>query len=255
MEKRIYPYLIKSKSMAGYYELLFDAGFELKIFDRKKDKELYDFFLPTVNNYMFWTFNLSDVKGFNQMQNDLKAPVCSDYDCNIFVKGDNEIVCFRTGICLALTDDPHVLEKVKTYEARQDMADINIRDTDSYPILDNDIDKYMYIIQLHKMIYLNKLLNCMKKASLLDKARNSFVEFTTKFYDVKITDDKEAENKLKRWADDFEIEDKYLKADNQFDLIYKNSRINDYKSKQNLLIGASVVLLIVSVVLLALHLN
>ena len=33
MEKRIYPYLIKSKSMAGYYELLFDEGFELKIFD------------------------------------------------------------------------------------------------------------------------------------------------------------------------------------------------------------------------------
>jgi len=255
MEKRIYPYLIKSKSMAGYYELLFDEGFELKIFDKKKDKEMYNFFLPTVNNYMFWTFNLTDVKGFNQMQNDLKAPVCSDYDCNIFVKGDNEIVCFRTGICLALTDDPHVLEKVKTYEARQDMEDINIRDTDSYPILDNDIDKYMYIIQLHKMIYLNKLLHYMKKASMLDKARNSFVEFTTKFYDVKITDDKEAENKLKRWADDFEIEDKYLKADNQFDLIYKNSRINDYKSKQNLLIGASVVLLIVSVVLLALHLN
>jgi hypothetical protein len=204
---------------------------------------------------MFWTFNLTDVKGFNQMQNDLKAPVCSDYDCNVFVKGENEVVCFRTGVCLALTDDPHVLEKLKTYEARQDMADINIRDTDSYPILDNDVDKYMYIIQLHKMIYLNKLLNCMKKESLLDKARNSFVEFTTKFYDVKITDDKEAENKLKRWADDFEIEDKYLKADNQFDLIYKNSRINDYKSKQNLLIGASVVLLIVSVVLLALHLN
>jgi hypothetical protein len=135
------------------------------------------------------------------------------------------------------------------------MADINIRDTDSYPILDNDIDKYMYIIQLHKMIYLNKLLHYMKKESMLDKARNSFVEFTTKFYDVKITDDKEAENKLKRWADDFEIEDKYLKADNQFDLIYKNSRINDYKAKQNLLIGASVVLLIVSIVLLALHIN
>jgi hypothetical protein len=255
MEKRIYPYLIKSKSMAGYYELLFDEGFELRIFDKKKDKEMYNFFLPTVNNYMFWTFNLTDVKGFNQMKNDLKAPVCSDYDCNIFVKGDSEVICFRTGVCLALTDDPNILEKVKTYEARQDMADINIRDTDSYPILDNDVDKYMYIIQLHKMIYLNKLLNCMKKESLLDKARNSFVEFTTKFYDVKITDDKEAENKLKRWADDFEIEDKYLKADNQFDLIYKNSRINDYKSKQNLLIGASVVLLIVSVVLLALHLN
>ena len=255
MEKRIYPYLIKSKSMAGYYELLFDEGFELRIFDKKKDKEMYNFFLPTVNNYMFWTFNLTDITGFNQMKNDLKAPVCSDYDCNIFVKGDSEVICFRTGVCLALTDDPHVLEKVKTYEARQDMEEINIRDTDSYPILDNDVDKYMYIIQLHKMIYLNKLLNCMKKESLLDKARNSFVEFTTKFYDVKITDDKEAENKLKRWADDFEIEDKYLKADNQFDLIYKNSRINDYKSKQNLLIGASVVLLIVSVVLLALHLN
>ena len=189
------------------------------------------------------------------MQNDLKAPVCSDYDCNVFVKGEDEVVCFRTGVCLALTDDPHVLEKLKTYEARQDMADINIRDTDSYPILDNDIDKYMYIMQLHKMIYLNKLLHYMKKESMLDKARNSFVEFTTKFYDVKITDDKEAEDKLKRWADDFEIEDKYLKADNQFDLIYKNSRINDYKAKQSLLIGTSVVLLVVSIVLLVLHLN
>ena len=255
MEKRIYPYLIKSKSMAGYYELLFDEGFELKIFDKKKDKELYNFFLPTVNNYMFWTFNLTDIQGFKSMSNDLKAPVCSDYDCNIFVKGEDEVVCFRTGVCLALTEDPHVLEKLKTYEARQDMADINIRDTDSYPILDNEVDKYMYIMQLHKMIYLNKLLHYMKKESMLDKARNSFVEFTTKFYDVKITDDKEAENKLKRWADDFEIEDKYLKADNQFDLIYKNSRINDYKAKQNLLIGASVVLLIVSIVLLALHIN
>ena len=250
MEKRIYPYLI-----AVYYDLLFYKVFELKIFDKKKDKKLYDFFLPTVNNYMFWTFNLTDVKGFNQMQNDLKAPVCSDYDCNVFVKGEDEVVCFRTGVCLALTDDPHVLEKLKTYEARQDMADINIRDTDSYPILDNDIDKYMYIMQLHKMIYLNKLLHYMKKESMLDKARNSFVEFTTKFYDVKITDDKEAEDKLKRWADDFEIEDKYLKADNQFDLIYKNSRINDYKAKQSLLIGTSVVLLVVSIVLLVLHLN
>ena len=99
MEKRIYPYLIKSKSMAGYYELLFDEGFELKIFDKKKDKELYDFFLPTVNNYMFWTFNLTDVKGFNQMQNDLKAPVCSDYDCNIFVKGEDEVISL-VSICM-----------------------------------------------------------------------------------------------------------------------------------------------------------
>ena len=47
--------------MAGYYELLFDQGFELKVFDKKKDKKLYDFFLPTVNNYMFWTFNLNEI--------------------------------------------------------------------------------------------------------------------------------------------------------------------------------------------------
>ena len=55
---------------------------------------------------------------------------------------------------------------------------------------------------------------------------------TTRFYDVKITDNEEAQGKLIRWADDFELEYKYLKVDNQFDLIYKNSKINDYKSKQ-----------------------
>jgi hypothetical protein len=135
------------------------------------------------------------------------------------------------------------------------MADINIRDTDSYPILDNEIDKYMYIMQLHKMIYLNKLLNYMKKENMLDKARNSFVEFTTKFYDVKITDKEGAQEKLDRWADDFELEDKYLKVDNQFDLIYKNSKINDYKSKQNLLIGACAVLLVISIILLAFNIR
>ena len=100
-----------------------------------------------------------------------------------------------------------------------------------------------------------RIVGADNSAAMLDKARNSFVEFTTRFYDVKITDNEEAQGKLIRWADDFELEDKYLKVDNQFDLIYKNSKINEYKSKQNILIGACAVLLVISIILLAFNIR
>jgi len=250
MEKRIYPYLIKSSTMAGYYELLFDEGYELRIFNKQKDKELYNFFLPDVNNFMFWTFNMDNKAEFEKLSNDLKAPICSDYDCNILTKGETEVICFSTGICLAITDDMEALEKLKTYEERQDVQEINVRETDSYPVATDEKEKYLYSIQLYKMLYLNKLMKLIQNPALFDRVRKSYVDFTTKVYNVKVTDDKGAQEKLLRWADDFDLEKKYVALDNEFDLLYKNNKINDNQTRQKITMALCVVLLVISVILL-----
>ena len=47
-QKRIYPYLIDSNRIIGYYETLIEDGYKLKVFNRKDDKEVYDYFLPKI---------------------------------------------------------------------------------------------------------------------------------------------------------------------------------------------------------------
>ena len=41
-QKKIYPYIIDEGRMAGYYELLLEDKFKLKIFDKKKDSKIYE---------------------------------------------------------------------------------------------------------------------------------------------------------------------------------------------------------------------
>lgn len=45
MEKvKIYPYLIDKSRLSGYYEILFDEGYDLKRFEKKTNKAIYDWF-------------------------------------------------------------------------------------------------------------------------------------------------------------------------------------------------------------------
>ena len=63
MEKKIYPYLISEQQMIGYYEILLDQKYKVKLFDKKKEKEIYDTLLPHIKDFMFWTFNVSNNYG------------------------------------------------------------------------------------------------------------------------------------------------------------------------------------------------
>ena len=242
---KIYPYLIDEKRMAGYYELLLEDNFKVKIFDKKKDKEVYDYFLPIIREYLFWSFDLT-LKGefleYDKLKNDLKAAVCSRYSCNVFEKKSSTIICFHTGICFAITDDSKLLKDITKYEDLQKMEEINLRSEDSYELKDEkETHKYAYILELYKMIYLKKIKKELRNPVLFDKARNGFVAFTQKLYALQETD------KLK---DKLKLEEHYIIIENEFDLLYKNSKMNENVASKRFLIALLVVLIIIGVIIL-----
>ena len=246
---KIYPYLIDEKRMAGYYEMLLEDKFKVKIFDKKKDKSVYEYFLPTMREYLFWSFNLSlkeEFKEYEKLKNDLKSAICSRYTCNIFEKNETEVICFNTGVCFAITEDQKILSKLTKYEDIQKMEEINLRSEDVYEIKDSKTEhKYSYILQLYKLIYLNKINKELKNPNLFDKARKEFVEFTQKAYIIYETDKDKYNEELK---EKLNLDKIYLKTENQFDLLYKNNKLNENMMYKRFLIILLVVFIIIGVI-------
>jgi len=118
----IHPYTVDETKYDKYIlKLLKDKLCKFKIFEKEKDLDIYNFFLPDIRDYLFPTFELRDeiLKDFkklnaNGMKNAIsKYPVAYFvYDLaediqgkmgaeeGIFFKVEKiEIICFNTGIC------------------------------------------------------------------------------------------------------------------------------------------------------------
>ena len=55
----IYPYIIDENNYTNYmYKLLKNKKCKLKIFEQEKYPGMYNYFLPRIQEYMFWTFDL-----------------------------------------------------------------------------------------------------------------------------------------------------------------------------------------------------
>lgn len=121
----IYPYVIGKAGYQRYMQkLLKNKKCKLRIFEREKDMHLYQYFLPDIRDYMFWSFGLSKqgMHSFEELDVALKAKLLSEHECNIFgyelprdlqgkigEKGgiffdisEIKLICFRTGICFLL---------------------------------------------------------------------------------------------------------------------------------------------------------
>ena len=121
----IYPYIIDKKNLNKYFlGLLSNPKFELKIFDKEKDEDLYSYFLPNIRNAMFWTMRLSKSKimKFYDLDVNMQATLLREYPCTMFEYSLNEdiqgkagkrdgiffditditLVCFNTGVCFML---------------------------------------------------------------------------------------------------------------------------------------------------------
>ena len=136
---KIYPYLIDSKRMIGYYELLLDDDYQIKLFNKKEDKAVYDYFLPSIRDYLFWSFDMnlsSEIKEYEKLKNDIKATICATYTCNVFEKEKTKVVCFGTGICFAITDDKKVVEEKELGEKKL-----------AYPIK-NELNGYYFVYEV-----------------------------------------------------------------------------------------------------------
>ena len=118
----IYPYVIDSNKYERYIRnLLKNKNCKLRLFEKEKDMHLYQYFLPDIRDYMFWSFGLSKkaLKNFETLNVSLKANLLAERECNIFKyelskdlqgkigeKGGiffdiNQIklICYKTGIC------------------------------------------------------------------------------------------------------------------------------------------------------------
>ena len=118
----IYPYIIEEDKYKKYLQsLLRNKKCKVRFFNEQKDIHLYTYFLPSIRDYMFWSFGLTreGVKDFKRMDISLQATLLSEHNCNIFnyelpenlqgkVETNNgiffeiseiKIICYKTGIC------------------------------------------------------------------------------------------------------------------------------------------------------------
>lgn len=118
----IQPYVIKENRYTKYLlKLLKDKNCKLHIFQKEKELDLYNYFLPRIREFMFSTyeFNNNKIKRFEEQNEETKANTLGLYPCNIFdyeikedIQGKAEskngiyfkinkmqIICFKTGIC------------------------------------------------------------------------------------------------------------------------------------------------------------
>lgn len=118
----IYPYVIDSSKYNRYIQkLLKNKNCKLRIFERARDMNLYQYFLPDIREYMFWSFGLDReaIRNFEKLDMVLKSNLLAEHDCNIFeyelpkdLQGkigerngiffdinEIKIICYKTGIC------------------------------------------------------------------------------------------------------------------------------------------------------------
>ena len=118
----IYPYIVDKTKYENYIlKLLKDKRCKYKLFEKEKDLDIYNFFLPNIRNFLFPTFELRGglLKNFNELEDESKAKIIAKDTVSCFTynfddKEDNtienengiffkieeiELVCFNTGIC------------------------------------------------------------------------------------------------------------------------------------------------------------
>lgn len=117
----IYPYVVKEEKFNGYMQrLLKNRRCTLKLFEKRKNASMYNYFLPTIRDYMFRSFGFaeSNYKAFNSLGMTVQSNMLSQTPCTIFeynmghdvqakTEEDGiffkiekiELICFNTGIC------------------------------------------------------------------------------------------------------------------------------------------------------------
>ena len=105
---------------------------------------------------------------------------------------------------------------------------------------------YNYIYVLYKELLLRKISNRFKKNNL-EKAKNSFVNYSDELYEENATNSNVGGKLSELWENEININRLYKKAKEKYDIIYKNSGIQKNFIMQKVIIGLLVLLLIVLV--------
>ena len=83
----IYPYIINEKKYDKYIaRLLKNKKCSMRFFEREKDLEIYQHFLPFMKKYMFANFqyNKERQEKLKEFNLDMQASMLAQNDCNVF---------------------------------------------------------------------------------------------------------------------------------------------------------------------------
>lgn len=117
----IHPFVVKENKYQKYIlSLLKNKKIKLKVFQKSKDFDLYEYFSPKTRDFLFSSFSHSKLKldKLEELPIDTKSAILSKYPCTIFdyeldkdIQGKAEdkgiffkiqkieLICFNTGIC------------------------------------------------------------------------------------------------------------------------------------------------------------
>lgn len=121
----LYPYTVDTEKYQKYIlKLLKNEKCKLKIFEKEKDLDIYNYFSTNIRNSFFPTFEFrgTKLKEFKELNDEKKSKILSEQSCVVFEydiegykedkidtrKKENyilfdiskiEIICFNTGIC------------------------------------------------------------------------------------------------------------------------------------------------------------
>lgn len=141
----IHPYIVDETKYDKYILKLFkDKHSQFRVFEKEKDLDIYNYFLPHIRDFVFPTFQYRDekLKEFKDLSIEKKSKIvakqamaCFDYNLAEDIQGkmgeENgiffsiekmQIICFNTGICF-LAIKTHI-EETKEFA---DLLDFNYR--------------------------------------------------------------------------------------------------------------------------------
>ena len=83
----IHPYIVDESRYDKYILKLFkDKRCSFKIFEKEKDMNIYNYFLPQFRNYVFPTFELRNnkLKEFKNLKKETQSKIVADQTCACF---------------------------------------------------------------------------------------------------------------------------------------------------------------------------
>ena len=216
----IYPYIIEKWKYSKYIQkLLKTQNCTLRLFEKQKDLDIYNKFLPKARKFMFPTFEFSDNKRkkFEELDVGMKATILQKYPCSIFeyslennIQGKAgraegiffkiekiEIICFNTGECFILLKT--MIEDSNNFE---DVLNFNykFKDIKSEFISMKQFDNIK--IQADKFSSIKKLTEFIEELAGGDLKKSSNITETNKFLTFSYTCvDQNFWNKTKEFDD------------------------------------------------------
>ena len=216
----IYPYIIEKWKYSKYIQkLLKTKNCTLRLFEKQKDLDIYNKFLPKARKFMFPTFEFSDNKRkkFEELDVGMKVTILQKYPCSIFeyslennIQGKAgraegiffkiekiEIICFNTGECFILLKT--MIEDSNNFE---DVLNFNykFKDIKSEFISMKQFDNIK--IQADKFSSIKKLTEFIEELAGGDLKKSSNITETNKFLTFSYTCvDQNFWNKTKEFDD------------------------------------------------------